>query len=68
LLVEHRSAPEIGWIARLGAAAADGYRRPKPLYLRPPDARPQDATIAPPMIEIVRSLFARGDRCCRKPA
>ena len=43
LLVEHRSAPEIGWIARLGAAAADGYGRPTPLYLPPPEARPQDA-------------------------
>lgn len=47
LLVEHRSAPDIGWIARLGAAAADGYGRPKPLYLRAPDARPQDAARLP---------------------
>jgi tRNA threonylcarbamoyladenosine biosynthesis protein TsaB len=47
LLVEQRSAPDIGWIARLGAAAADGYGRPKPLYLRPPDAQPQDAARLP---------------------
>ncbi|MGA7489417.1 MAG: tRNA (adenosine(37)-N6)-threonylcarbamoyltransferase complex dimerization subunit type 1 TsaB [Xanthobacteraceae bacterium] len=47
LLVEHRSAPDIGWIARLGAAAEDGYGRPKPLYLRPPDAQPQDAARLP---------------------
>jgi tRNA threonylcarbamoyladenosine biosynthesis protein TsaB len=43
LLVENRGAPEIAWVARLGAAAADGYGSPKPLYLRAPDAQPQDA-------------------------
>ena len=37
------SAPEIGWVARLGAAAQPDRAPPKPLYLRPPDARPQDA-------------------------
>jgi tRNA threonylcarbamoyladenosine biosynthesis protein TsaB len=37
------SAPEIGWVARLGAAAERDRALPKPLYLRPPDARPQDA-------------------------
>jgi tRNA threonylcarbamoyl adenosine modification protein YeaZ len=42
-LVEQVAAPDIGWIARLGAAAADGHGPPKPLYLRPPDAHPQDA-------------------------
>jgi tRNA threonylcarbamoyladenosine biosynthesis protein TsaB len=36
------SAPEIGWVARLGAAAQADRALPKPLYLRPPDARPQD--------------------------
>jgi tRNA threonylcarbamoyl adenosine modification protein YeaZ len=36
-------APEIGWVARLGAAAQEERAIPKPLYLRPPDARPQDA-------------------------
>jgi tRNA threonylcarbamoyladenosine biosynthesis protein TsaB len=41
--VEQRSAPDIGWIARLGAAATEGHGRPKPLYLRAPDAQPQDA-------------------------
>jgi tRNA threonylcarbamoyl adenosine modification protein YeaZ len=41
--VDARGAPEIGWVARLGAAAADGYGAPKPLYLRAPDAQPQDA-------------------------
>jgi tRNA threonylcarbamoyladenosine biosynthesis protein TsaB len=43
LLVENRTAPEIAWVARLGAAAAEGYGPPKPLYLRAPDAQPQDA-------------------------
>jgi len=37
------SAPDIGWVARLGAAAQPDRALPKPLYLRPPDARPQDA-------------------------
>jgi tRNA threonylcarbamoyladenosine biosynthesis protein TsaB len=36
-------APEIGWVARLGAAAQEDRAPPKPLYLRAPDARPQDA-------------------------
>ena len=43
LLVDNRGAPEIAWVARLGAAAADGYGSPKPLYLRAPDAQPQNA-------------------------
>jgi tRNA threonylcarbamoyladenosine biosynthesis protein TsaB len=43
LLVENRTAPEIAWVARLGAAAAEGYGPPKPLYLRAPYAQPQDA-------------------------
>jgi tRNA threonylcarbamoyl adenosine modification protein YeaZ len=47
LSVEHRSAPDIGWIARLGAAAAEGYGPPKPLYLRAPDAQPQEAARLP---------------------
>jgi tRNA threonylcarbamoyladenosine biosynthesis protein TsaB len=37
------SAPEIAWVARLGAVAQEDRALPKPLYLRPPDARPQDA-------------------------
>src|SRR3954462_919534 len=47
LQVEHRSAPDIDWVARLGAAAAEGYGPPKPLYLRAPDAQPQDAARLP---------------------
>jgi tRNA threonylcarbamoyladenosine biosynthesis protein TsaB len=40
--VELHAAPDIGWVARLGAAAQDEGAPPKPLYLRRPDARPQD--------------------------
>jgi tRNA threonylcarbamoyladenosine biosynthesis protein TsaB len=47
VLVEQLSAPDIGWIARLGAAAAEGHGPPKPLYLRAPDAQPQDAARLP---------------------
>jgi len=46
-LIEQRGAPDITWIARLGAAAADGHGPPKPLYLRAPDAQPQDAARLP---------------------
>jgi tRNA threonylcarbamoyl adenosine modification protein YeaZ len=47
LLVEARNAPDISWIARLAAVAAEGYGAPKPLYLRAPDAHPQDAAHLP---------------------
>ncbi len=47
LLVEQQGAPDIGWIARLGAAATEGFGPPKPLYLRAPDAQPQDAARLP---------------------
>ncbi|MDO8533811.1 MAG: tRNA (adenosine(37)-N6)-threonylcarbamoyltransferase complex dimerization subunit type 1 TsaB [Xanthobacteraceae bacterium] len=43
LLVDPRPAPDITWVARLGAAADPERAKPRPLYLRPPDARPQDA-------------------------
>ena len=42
-LVDAQGAPDIDWVARLGAAAADNHAPPKPLYLRAPDAQPQDA-------------------------
>jgi tRNA threonylcarbamoyladenosine biosynthesis protein TsaB len=41
--VDMKLAPDIGWVARLGAAARDEGTAPKPLYLGRPDARPQDA-------------------------
>ncbi len=46
-LVDQRGAPAIDWVARLGAAAAEGHGPPKPLYLRAPDAQPQDAARLP---------------------
>jgi tRNA threonylcarbamoyl adenosine modification protein YeaZ len=46
-LVEQRAAPDIVWIARLGAAAAGKPTPPKPVYLRAPDAQPQDAARLP---------------------
>jgi tRNA threonylcarbamoyl adenosine modification protein YeaZ len=42
LLVDPTGAPPIEWVARLGAAARKTDVPPKPLYLRAPDARPQD--------------------------
>jgi tRNA threonylcarbamoyladenosine biosynthesis protein TsaB len=41
--VEVHAAPDIGWVARLGAAAQEQGASPKPLYLRRPDAHPQHA-------------------------
>lgn len=41
------AAPQIEWVARLGAAADERTALPKPLYLAAPDARPQDAARLP---------------------
>lgn len=46
-LIDERRAPDIAWVARLGAAADEGAAPPKPLYLRAPDAQPQDAAQLP---------------------
>lgn len=35
-------APQIAWVASLGLVADPGQALPRPLYLRGPDARPQD--------------------------
>jgi len=43
--VEQRGAPDIDWIAQLGAAASEDADPPKPLYLKPPDAQPQEAAL-----------------------
>jgi tRNA threonylcarbamoyladenosine biosynthesis protein TsaB len=42
-LVDAARSPDIAWVARLGAAADDTGTPPKPLYLRAPDAQPQNA-------------------------
>ncbi|HZH52653.1 MAG TPA: tRNA (adenosine(37)-N6)-threonylcarbamoyltransferase complex dimerization subunit type 1 TsaB [Microvirga sp.] len=41
--VEPALVPDIAWVARLGAIADPTQALPKPLYLREPDAKPQDA-------------------------
>jgi hypothetical protein len=43
-VVEQHAAPDIAWVAKLGAAAVDTGAPPKPLYLRAPDAQPQNAS------------------------
>jgi tRNA threonylcarbamoyladenosine biosynthesis protein TsaB len=45
--IRQSPAPEIGWVARLGLAAVPDYAPAKPLYLRGPDARPQDGARLP---------------------
>ncbi len=45
--VDPRPFPDIEWVARLGAVAVAERARPKPLYLRQPDAKPQDAARLP---------------------
>ena len=45
--MQQASAPDIAWVARLGAAAVGGHGSPRPLYLRAPDAQPQDAARLP---------------------
>ncbi len=42
-----RPAPDIVWVARLGSVADPAHALPKPLYLRGPDARPQDQARLP---------------------
>ena len=45
--VDPRRAPDIAWVARLGVIARETEAAPKPLYLRAPDAQPQDASHLP---------------------
>ena len=47
LIVDPQDAPSIVWVARLGVAAPNTDVAPTPLYLRAPDARPQDAARLP---------------------
>jgi tRNA threonylcarbamoyl adenosine modification protein YeaZ len=47
LLIHASRAPDIDWVAQLGAAAEVQASLPKPLYLRAPDARPQDSGRVP---------------------
>jgi tRNA threonylcarbamoyladenosine biosynthesis protein TsaB len=47
LPVDQRDAPDIDWVARMGAALPEGQSPPKPRYLRAPDAQPQNAAQLP---------------------
>jgi tRNA threonylcarbamoyl adenosine modification protein YeaZ len=47
LLVDVRGAPDIVWVARMGAVLPEGQSPPKPQYLRAPDAQPQNAAQLP---------------------
>lgn len=42
LISDASSHPDIAWVARLGILADPNQALPKPLYLREPDAKPQD--------------------------
>lgn len=45
--VDARAAPDIAWVARIGATLPEGHSPPKPQYLRAPDAQPQNAAQLP---------------------
>ena len=45
--VDARTAPDIAWVARLGAAMPEDQAPPAPQYLRAPDAQPQNAAQLP---------------------
>lgn len=40
--IDDSPGPDIAWVARIGAMADPAQALPKPLYLREPDAKPQD--------------------------
>ncbi|MGY2047506.1 tRNA (adenosine(37)-N6)-threonylcarbamoyltransferase complex dimerization subunit type 1 TsaB [Methylobacterium sp. JK268] len=42
IVPEGHTAPEIAWVASLGLVADPAHALPRPLYLRGPDAQPQD--------------------------
>jgi tRNA threonylcarbamoyladenosine biosynthesis protein TsaB len=46
-MIEPQPAPDVAWVARLGAAATESNAPPRPLYLRAPDAQPQAAARLP---------------------
>jgi tRNA threonylcarbamoyladenosine biosynthesis protein TsaB len=47
IVVDTRRAPDIGWVAKIGAAVSQAQAPPKPQYLRAPDAQPQYAASLP---------------------
>jgi len=47
LRIDARDAPDIDWVARMGAVLPEGLGPPNPLYLRAADAQPQNAAQLP---------------------
>ena len=47
IMIDTRRAPDIGWVAKIGAAVSEAQAPPKPQYLRAPDAQPQYAASLP---------------------
>lgn len=47
LHIDARDAPDIDWVARMGAVLPEGQAPPNPQYLRAPDAQPQNAAQLP---------------------
>jgi tRNA threonylcarbamoyladenosine biosynthesis protein TsaB len=47
IAVHDKPFPDILWVARLGLVADPAHALPKPLYLRGPDAKPQDQARLP---------------------
>jgi len=45
--VDARGAPDIAWVAQIGAVTPEPKSPPAPLYLRAPDAQPQNAAQLP---------------------
>ena len=45
--VDPRAAPDIAWVARMGAVVPESQSPPKPQYLRAVDAQPQNAAQLP---------------------
>jgi len=45
--IDARAAPDIAWVARMGAVVPEDQSPAKPLYLRAPDAQPQNAAQLP---------------------
>jgi tRNA threonylcarbamoyl adenosine modification protein YeaZ len=46
-VVDAREAPDIAWLAQIGAVAPETDATPNPQYLRAPDAQPQNAAQLP---------------------
>ena len=45
--IDSRAAPDIAWVAQIGAVTSEEKSPPRPFYLRAPDAQPQNAAQLP---------------------